>query len=451
MEVACNQRGRCGLQIGDEHVVAAVDAIMVEIEIAGLVAEHIRCRGTRTVHDRDAADSVRARGKFFAFGFDDFIFSQDALAGLLTAAEASPNSAVHGYAKWHDAEGMRHFYGKDPIPHKQLLFYNFLANASFLVPRSILDDVGLYDPHIAASRLCDWDLWRRILRKYQINRVPILIGHEYGNTRDDSLGNTYPLIEESMQEYFGADRNFALRSDNFPDLDVWQMPPCSSVLLAAHVSLLRSFFKSRSWAQNAPLEYAVELAFFVGPEKMIFGIFGALPAGATLLPLEHRKPGDHSLLYIPPELSDAQLNYSLAGCSAVIMAQHISDVRSEYVRAMCTLLNIPLYDSSDGRPFPDIIADSQPVNALTWISRLRTALAASGNRVHALAAELAATQGALTTSAQRLEHIETTLKAHSSSFSRAKAQLNSQAFRVAMRLRMLVNWLREMRTWLGFR
>src|SRR5256885_2305075 len=89
---------------------------------------------------------------------------------------------------------------------------SFLKAAnSILAPRAILEDVGLFDPHVAAARLCDWDLWRRILKKYPIHRTPVFMGIEYGHTRADSLENTYPLFEEALQEYFSVDRNEGLR------------------------------------------------------------------------------------------------------------------------------------------------------------------------------------------------------------------------------------------------
>ena len=109
------------------------------------------------------------------------------------------------------------------------------------MPRAILQDVGLFDPHIAATRMCDWDLWYRVLRKYPIYRAPVFVGIEHGNTRADSLGNTYPLIEETFQEYFAVDRDELLKPENFLQFDVWKMPENCSALLVTHVLGLGSF------------------------------------------------------------------------------------------------------------------------------------------------------------------------------------------------------------------
>src|SRR5262249_24719746 len=99
---------------------------------------------------------VRARGTFIGFSFDDFVFETDAFAGLLAGAHEHEGSVVHGYAAWIDLIGRRHDLGRADLPHELLNFYNFLSNPSFLVSRKVLQEIGLYDPHIAAARLCDW-------------------------------------------------------------------------------------------------------------------------------------------------------------------------------------------------------------------------------------------------------------------------------------------------------
>jgi GT2 family glycosyltransferase len=293
---------------------------------------------------------VRARGEFVAFGFDDFIFEPNALSDLVAFPLTSGRSVVHGYVGWFDGKGNRHFYGKDPVPHEQMRFFNFLANAGFLVPRAILEDVGLFDPHIAAARLCDWDLWCRILKKYPIYRAPVFIGIEHGNTREDSLENTYPLIEESLQDYFGADRDELLKPSNFPEFDVWRMPEAPSALLTAHILRARQFFGARLWANRLPFAAGRDAVASLTPESSTIGIFGALNFSTAMIFEGLPRPYRQRLLYIHPDLTDAQLGYYLAGCSAAIMVRHLPDARSERVRLMCAAVQIPLYYLADDNP-----------------------------------------------------------------------------------------------------
>jgi len=324
-----------------------IEALMAEDERVSCL-RHPENIGLPAVSEFEAF--VRARGEFVAFGFDDFVFEPNALSELVAFPLTSSRAVVHGYVGWFDGLGNQHFYGEDAIPHEQMKFFNFLANAGFLVPRAILEDVGLFDPHIAAARLCDWDLWRRILNRYPIYRAPVFVGIEHGTTRQDSLGNTYPLIEESLQGYFSIERGEHLKSGNFPEFDVWKMPKAPSVVLATHIFRAREFFQTRFWAGGLPFGAETDARALLTPEISTIGIFGPLNFSAALifdgLPPSHRQ----RLLHIHPDLTDAQLGYYLAGCSAVIMACHLLDVRGERVKSMCITMQIPLYCLIDDNP-----------------------------------------------------------------------------------------------------
>ncbi|MEJ0075767.1 MAG: glycosyltransferase [Alphaproteobacteria bacterium] len=285
---------------------------------------------------------TRANGRYFAFGFDDFVFDQTALSRLVDAAEGLPGSVVHGFVEWFDEQGRQYFYGKDAVPQEGLKFYNFLGNSSFLVPRSVLDEVGLYDPHIAATRLSDWDLWRRIHRKYPIARVPVLVGREYGNTRPASLGKSYPLIEEAMQEYFNTDRDALLRPQHFADRDVWRLPSKPSSSLTTHIFTLRNFFKrTRDWAGELSPEAG--LPSVASPTRPIIGIFGSLNLITPMIFDALHIFDEYSISYLYPHRDDSYLQCCLAQCSILIMAADPFNARSEYALNVCSLLNVPVY------------------------------------------------------------------------------------------------------------
>lgn len=426
----------------------------------------------------------RARGEYLAFGFDDFIFNPDALSSLVAFPMTSKHSVVHGYVGWFD-KGNLHFLGKDAISHERLRFFNFLANASFLVPRAILRDVGLFDPHIAAARVCDWDLWCRIARKYPIYRAPVFVGVEYGTIRDDSLGNTYPLLEESMQEYFGSDRTDSLRPTNFTAFDVWQMPEGSSIVLSTHVLNARQFFRSRSWTHGLePLPKEDKLPL----ERPTVGIYGELGTSLARLFDCLPKSQQESLLYVHPDLSDAQVAWYLAGCGAVIMVRNLLGPSSERVRSMCAAIDIPLYYLIDEIPiaffqnmgeqiastkdnlisalrglngllcvsasladfardnqlhtsvreiasmtesssdvFTEIKASARPANSVNWPIRLRKLIELRD--VHARI---------------EVQRVEAELDEVSKGLATAKSELASRSYRVALSLRKIAQWVRKL-------
>src|SRR5262249_43831825 len=158
--------------------------------------------------------------------------------------------------------------------YEMLNYYNFLANSSFLIHRSIIEDVGFYDPHIAASRLYDWDHTRRVFRNYRIVRVPVRIGLEYGPSRADSIGNTYPLFLEAPQEHFSSPRDHALLPHNYPDYDIWRMPENASAFLAAHIVEMRRFFASKPWAKGLPLTDERNIGVLLKPQRRVVGVYG---------------------------------------------------------------------------------------------------------------------------------------------------------------------------------
>ncbi len=103
-------------------------------------------------------------GKYIAFQFDDDVWLSNALNDLVGEADKhSEPSLIIGKAKFN----MK--VGKDVLPKVDLnqitLFErNRFANNSVLMPRSLVDQFGMYDPHVSMRRLCDWDLWLRLIK-----------------------------------------------------------------------------------------------------------------------------------------------------------------------------------------------------------------------------------------------------------------------------------------------
>jgi glycosyltransferase involved in cell wall biosynthesis len=285
----------------------------------------------------------RARGEYLAFAFDDFVFEADALGKLLEAAARRKGAVIHGSAELQVSDTQAYILGNGSFAYEKLAFGNFFANASFIVPRFVVEDVGLYDPHIAAARLCDWDLWRRILRDYPIYREEVFVGRELGLSRADSLGRTYPLHFEALQEYFGQRRNERLRPGRFEDFDVWEMPRDSSSCLTAHVISSRRFFKDRSWAKTEALEAETESNALLSPRRHTLGIYSDFPPIASLCfdGLLDRFPQD--FLFLLPDVDDAALQLHLARCDAVILVRALLDPNAKRAIAACKAMNIPLY------------------------------------------------------------------------------------------------------------
>lgn len=179
---------------------------------------------------------AKSRGRYIAFAFDDDLFFPDALQELFDHAQTTPDQVIYGSVAMRVNELGA---GDDKVEHlgaslstNNIHCWNFIANNSVLVPRFILEDIGLYDPHILMTRVCDWDLWRRVSRKYILRYVDVSVGEVGGPATDDSLGKTYALDSWASEERIKQERNFSLRPENFEEYDIFALPKHTSYCTA---------------------------------------------------------------------------------------------------------------------------------------------------------------------------------------------------------------------------
>lgn len=239
-------RGRSGLfsrcvdsiisqTLGDIELIIVDDASNdgTAIHIAGYMAKdgRISCLrhreniGLPAVSEYEAY--FRARADRVAFAFDDNFFYEDAFERLLEESMRCPDSMIYGYVEvaiirdaYSDVRRMRLGYDQ---PLGALYVGNNIANSSVLLPKKIIEDVGFYDPHVALARVCDWDLWRRVARKYEIKHVDVAVGLEDGPINSDSLGNSYPLDSWVTAEWMASHRNESLQPKNISNYDVFEI------------------------------------------------------------------------------------------------------------------------------------------------------------------------------------------------------------------------------------
>ena len=324
----------------------------------------------------------KARGTIIAFGFDDFIFEPDAFEQLLLFMDRHDALVAHGYIYWYHGEVHQQILGKDPQGYDRLRCTNFVGNASFLVHRDVLEDIGLYDPHIALSRICDWDLWRRIHRSYRIWPAPVEMGRENGRSRPDSLGRTYPIQFAVVQEFMAEDRNGLLRPSAFPDRDVWSMPDRASSLLEEGIRKARSFFKSKSWY---PAAEAYRRDSNVVPDsradrsgsrehrRRIISVLGHLTASTSLCWVSDDNDALRYLNFIEP-IGDSWYETSqLLRSDGVIFVREILSAQQRHAVSFCKRHGIPhAYFIDDNFP---VLASEYPAWSAYSVANLREQLA----------------------------------------------------------------------------
>ena len=204
---------------------AAVLADVMRRDPRVSVIRHERNVGLPAVSEYEAY--VRARGDLIAFAFDDTVFYRHGLRRLVLEADRRPGTLVAGWvnAFYRDPrDGMiRSITFGQNTGESDLLAINHIPNNGVLAPKSVLDKVGLYDPHISVARICDYDLWLRARRRVPISFVSMCIGEEHGPAHSDSLGSTYVLDHWVADDRMRQSRDEILSAEHFLDVDVFDV------------------------------------------------------------------------------------------------------------------------------------------------------------------------------------------------------------------------------------
>ena len=137
-----------------------------------------------------------ARGRWIAFQFDDDEWMEGALEALAGRARSAPEPGVVFGESLLEGPGWPARTLPPPDVEVHLLtlsFENRIANNSVLVPRAVFDRYGMYDPHAAMRRVCDWDLWLRLSRHVPFLKVDRRVSRVVVASDGSALGTTVPF------------------------------------------------------------------------------------------------------------------------------------------------------------------------------------------------------------------------------------------------------------------
>ena len=195
----------------------------------------------------------RARGEYLAFAFDDTAFHPKGLHDLLSFIRSQGILCCYGEVETFFLRGPKNV-SKSKLQgafskKNNLLSSNYIANNGVMIHRTILEDIGLYDPSPVIARLCDWDLWCRVHPKYRMLPFPSIVGEEHGPARSDSLGATYDMEMWSIAEWMNLSRNKNLQPRNFESIDVLDIPSDVSRDTALTISVVNETY-AKKWEES---------------------------------------------------------------------------------------------------------------------------------------------------------------------------------------------------------
>ena len=302
------------------------------------VIRHATNLGSRAILSFEALEKARAR--FIAFAFDDFIFAPDALEVLYQASLKHEPALVYGRAEFlytgsaGDVE--MHLFGVTQDVGG-IFQGNFIANGGVMLPRSIIDDVGFYDPHPIIARVNDWDLWRRIALKYDLIAVDVLIGRQHGVALEDRLGNSDEVDYYASREWINADRNGSLHPNRYREIDV---SDATGTVSESTRSAMKIFAQEFAEKHGLTASQTVGSSTRKMPEGKILVMAGWVNASTQLY-----------FSYLPESITphiqivDLSVGFAadlMADCSAVIWVRHISGLAADYFDA-AQKMNVPQY------------------------------------------------------------------------------------------------------------
>ena len=148
-----------------------------------------------------------ARGRLFAWLFDDCELAVDHLETLVATLDADPDAAMaYAKARAQLSQGSAFEIGA-PLDIDALeRGANMIPNVCVVVRREVIESVGWYDHHVLLKRLCDWDLWLRIAREHKIVFVDRILATEHGVGLLSSLGRIFHAAPDLVVRYAALDR-----------------------------------------------------------------------------------------------------------------------------------------------------------------------------------------------------------------------------------------------------
>ncbi|GEM_PF-2035260 len=187
---------------------------------------------------------VKSRGEYIAYIFDDNIWDKDHLFLSMKAMIKYNVKFTYGIARSFDEE---HNYIDICFNLELLPMTNCIGNGAVVIHKSVIETVGLYDPHISVTRLCDWDLWKRISKLYHMLKIDYVVTEEYGASLKNSLGNTVDMNSWISLERMSEERDNALLPKNFEECDVTNYDNNSTEIFKQFINEFYKKYQSKKW------------------------------------------------------------------------------------------------------------------------------------------------------------------------------------------------------------
>ena len=284
---------------------------------------------------------MKARGDYIAFIFDDNEWERDYVSRTINFMVRKQAKAAYGRVRSYYGDGSQ--YAELGVSNagcgvSNLHFTNHIANGGVILNKEVVETVGLYDPHVVMTRLCDWNLWKRLVKKYEFFETGIAAGIEKGVMRSDSLGNSYKLNSWAVAERENFQRNNQLLPTEYSEIEINETLPQNTESCIEATRACYRFFKEKKWyhaekrivaSNRIAIRFLVISDAFSATTDLSFGrILGKSPSIILKFAAAHTVP-----------------IYEIIQADAVILVRNL--IVLNRFKSVCTALNIPCYYYAD--------------------------------------------------------------------------------------------------------
>lgn len=288
---------------------------------------------------------LKSHGEYLMFCFDDTEYQKKALENVARYVSTHKPKLAFGYIdyQYKDSEGgISHAYlGRDKISQSYLKMTNFLPNLGAIVHRSVPDEIGFLDPHMAVARMTDWDYWKRAAKVYELRYSDIHIGTEFGLVTGNSLGLTYPLNPWMAYEWTEQDRNSMLVPGNYEEYDVQHVPNNLSDQSKLALLDLSRFFESKFWHESPK---TVKVSISKEKDNLHrntkFLLLTRFLDASVALTFDHLTGAQKNIRFVTPFFLDSR---EIINASALIISRHLFSPEMYHWVRMAKKINVPLY------------------------------------------------------------------------------------------------------------
>ena len=194
---------------------------------------------------------MKSRGEYIAFIFDDNEWDKEYIQKTLLFMIREKVKASFGTVKLYYGEKENEYISLGEEKNKNemnaIFRTNFIGNAGVILHKEVIENVGLYDPHVSLKRICDWDLWIRVFQKYDLEFTNIESSTEHGFKLEDSLGNTENLDLWVGLEQMSFNRDELLKPCNFLEYDIFKLNNNSTELFVDTVEKEIKNYENKYW------------------------------------------------------------------------------------------------------------------------------------------------------------------------------------------------------------